>query len=206
MTTVGTTKGRWAVGMVFFLILCLFSGRIPAQSGPALPPLPLGYPLDWWKFDDTNWLTTIGYAPISFTNLALVPDWDNNAVQVDTTNSPAWLQYAVVEPDGHTNLPLIYGSVRFWFLPNWSSTNQGGTGPGVWSRLIDVGTYTTNAAYGWWSLYLNPSGDALFFTAQTNGITSNYCYVPISWDSVKINGGVGRGIRERDLMPGGGIP
>jgi Concanavalin A-like lectin/glucanases superfamily/Alpha/beta hydrolase of unknown function (DUF900) len=170
--------GVWLIFLTVFL-----PAHAPAQTGPLLPPPPLGYPLDWWRFDDTNWLTVSGYAPTSFTNLTLISDWDTNALQVDSTNA-AWLQYPVVEPDGHTNLPIIYGSARFWFLPNWISTNQGGAGPGVWARLIDVGAYTTNASYGWWSLYLNPSGDDLFFSAQTNsGVTTNYCFVPISWDN-----------------------
>ena len=155
----------------------------PGPVRPPLPPVPLGYPLDWWRFDDTNWLTVSGYAPVSFTNLALVPDWDNNALQVDSTNA-AWLQYNVVEANGRTNLATEYGGLCFWFLPNWSSTNQGGAGPGVWARLIDIGAYTTNASYGWWSLYLNPSGDDLFFSAQTNnGVTTNYLFAPVSWDS-----------------------
>lgn len=150
---------------VFGIILSSLPHRVSAQSGPPLPPV--GWPLEWWRFDDTHLLTTRGYAPVSFTNLTLVPDWNTNALQVDSTN-PAWLQYNVVESDGHTNLPIEYGSVRFWFLPNWSSTNQGGTGPGVWGRLIDVGRYTTNASNGWWSLYLDPAGDNLYFSAQTN--------------------------------------
>jgi hypothetical protein len=175
-------KVRRILGLLLLGLLTGFvPGRSAAQSGPPLPPI--GWPLEWWRFDDTNWLTTRGFPPISFTNIDLVPDWDTNALQVDSTN-PAWLQYNVIESDGHTNLPITYGSVRFWYLPNWSSTNQGGTGPGVWGRLIDVGKYTTNASYGWWSLYLDPAGDNLYFSAQTNtGIGTNYLTFPISWDS-----------------------
>ena len=40
----------------------------------------------------------------------------------------------------------------FWFAPYWAGTNEGGTGPGQWSRLIEVGSYTPDASYGWWSL------------------------------------------------------
>ena len=165
-----------------FVSLALLAPRALAQSGPPLPPPPLGQILDIWRFDDTNWLTVSGLPPLSFTNIDLVPDWDVNALQVDSTN-PAWISYSVVEGD-HTNLTLNYGSVLFWFLPNWSSTNQGGAGPGVWSRLIDVGAYTTNASYGWWSLHLDPAGDNLYFSAQTNtGAGTNYLRFPVSFDS-----------------------
>jgi hypothetical protein len=72
----------------------------------------------------------------------------------------------------------------FWFAPNWIGTNAGGTGPGEWSRLIEVGAYTTNASYGWWSLYTDPAGAKLYFSAQTNnGSGATYLSAPIDWDT-----------------------
>ena len=47
-----------------------------------------------------------------------------------------------------------------------------------------MGAYTTNASYGWWSLHLDPAGDNLYFSAQTNtGAGTNYLNFPVSWDS-----------------------
>src|SRR5260221_1741903 len=71
-----------------------------------------------------------------------------------------------------------------WIAPNWSSTNQGGTGPGEYSRLIEVGAFTTNASVGWWSLYLSPDGSTMYFAAQTNnGSQANFLSAPVSFVS-----------------------
>ena len=61
----------------------------------------------------------------------------------------------------------------FWFAPGWSSTNAGGTGPGEWGRLIEVGSYTPDSSYGWWSIYVDDGGNNLYFSAQTNDFSSN---------------------------------
>jgi hypothetical protein len=101
------------------------------------------------------------------------------------TNVPAWLQYNVVENDGTTNLTVQQGSVSFWFAPgSWSSTNTGGAGPGEYGRLLEVGSYTTNSSYGLWSIYMDSGGNNLYFSAQTNDLSSNvttYVSAPISW-------------------------
>ena len=59
------------------------------------------------------------------------------------------------------------GSIFLWFLPAWNSASAGGAGPGVYGRLIEIGTYSTNAS-GWWSLYLDPAGTNLFLSSQSN--------------------------------------
>lgn len=62
---------------------------------PLRPPLPPHLPfvqLDTWSFNDTNWLSDLGYVPVSFTNLNNPPGFDGNALQVDSTNV-AWLPY-----------------------------------------------------------------------------------------------------------------
>src|SRR6266581_2946060 len=49
--------------------------------------------------------------------------------------------------------------------------------------LIEVGSYTTNASYGWWSLYCDPEGVNLYFSAQTNdGSEATYLSAPIDWN------------------------
>lgn len=159
-----------------------------ASSGPAqlLPPGYKSLPaaLDSWSFhDNTNWTSDLGYAPVSFTNLSFSELGDGASLVVDSTN-PAWLQYNVVETNGATNLTVDVGSVTFWFAPNWSSTNQGGNGPGEWGRLLEVGSYTPESSYGWWSIYVDDGGNNIYFSAQTNDLSSSvttYLSVPISW-------------------------
>jgi len=138
--------------------------------------------LSSWGFTDTtNWLSDFGYAPLSFTNLTSSPLGNGDALVLDQTNA-AWLLYNVYENDGHTNLTVDRGTIMFWFAPAWSGTNEGGSGPGEWGRLIEVGAYTTNAAYGWWSLYVDPAGVNLYFSVQTNnGSGATLLSAPIAW-------------------------
>jgi hypothetical protein len=166
------------------LLGLIFGTSAFAQS--MMPP-PDPY-LDSWSFNDTNnWTSDVGYAPIAFTNIENESCWATNkavlgdqALLLDSTN-PAYLNYNVVETNGYTNLICSAGTIWFWFSPDWSSTNQGGTGPGDWGRFIDVGAWTSNAAYGWWSVFLSPDGNNIYFSGQTNGMETNYLSCPISW-------------------------
>ncbi len=168
------------------ILLCFLSGVACAQV-----PLPGGKfgatnaPLDSWSFQDsTNWTSDLGYAPISFTNLNFSYLGDGASLVVDT-NIPAWLQYNVYEDDSTTNLTVDVGSVTFWFAANWSSTNDanGGLGPQEYGRLLEVGGYTPDSSYGWWSIYVDDAGANLYFSAQTNDGSGNTYTLsaPIDW-------------------------
>jgi hypothetical protein len=142
-------------------------------------------PLNYWTFQDyTNWTSCYGTAPASFTNLARSYLGLGTTLAVDT-NLPAWLEFNVVESGGATNLTVDQGSVLLWFAPgSWSSTNAGGTGPGQYARLFEAGQYTTNSSVGWWSVYTDPEGVNLYFSAQTNdnsGTVTTYLSAPIAW-------------------------
>ncbi len=170
------------------LLGLIFCFDIFAQD--LIPPFPVDPFYDSWSFyDPTNWLSDEGYAPNTFTNI--INDgscWssddgilDCNGLILDSTNATAFLNYKTVEDDGHTNLSCTAGTIWFWFSPDWDSESQGGSGPGDWGRFIDVGAYTTNAAFGWWSLLLSPDGNNIYFSGQTNGAGTNYLNAPISW-------------------------
>jgi hypothetical protein len=140
--------------------------------------------LNSWSFQDkTNWTSSLGTVPLSFTNLAFSSLGDGSSLVVDT-NVPAWLHFNVIETNGTTNLTVDAGTITFWFAPSWSGTNAGGTGPGVYGRLIEVGAATEDSSYGWWSVYVDDAGANLYFSAQTNDLSSNvttYVSAPISW-------------------------
>jgi hypothetical protein len=148
---------------------------IPNTNKPAPP-------LDYWPFETTNWLTHYSNAPISFTNLVNVPYLgDGNCLLLDSTNN-AWLQYPTSQ-NGTNRFSTARGSVTLWIASSsWSSTNAGGTGPGTWGRLLEIGAYTTNASYGWESLFLDPSGTHVYFASQTNdGSGATYLSAPVSF-------------------------
>jgi hypothetical protein len=143
--------------------------------------------LETWSFtDNTNWTADDGYPPVSFTNLNYSYLGDGYSLMVDT-NIPAWLQFNVVENDGTTNLTVDSGTVMFWFAPSsWSSTCDinGGSGPGEYGRLLEAGAYTPDSSFGWWSVYVDDVGNNLYFSAQTNDLSSNvttYLTAPIDW-------------------------
>ncbi len=167
-----------------FLGILAFCGVLKTQFGTAqeLPPPNPFDPICSWTFSDIDgWSNDLGYKPISHTNLFSSEFGDGTALVVNSTNA-AWLRFKVNESDGTTNLVVNPGSLLMWFAPIWSSTNVGGTGPGTWGRFIDVGNYTTNASFGWWSLYTDPWGGNIYFSAQTNnGTQANYLSAPISW-------------------------
>ena len=156
-------------------------GYAPGPDGPHSRPTFI--PLDSWSFDYIGWTSDKSYPPISYTNLAFVQLGNGSSLVVNST-VPAWLQYNVYETNGATNLTVDVGTVMFWFAPAWSSVNAGGTGPGEYGRLLEVGGYTPDSSYGLWSLYVDPAGTNIYFSTQTNDISSNittYVSAPISW-------------------------
>lgn len=191
MKKINRIKIRWLIPLLVALAFCHPSRSFAFEDTNEfswLHLIPPGYWLDSWSFEDSNWDSDFGFPPLSYTNMVQVPDWDGNALQVDSTNA-AWLTYKITENASgygeYTNLTLDTGSIEFWFAPNWQSADSNfyGNGPNDWGRFIDVGTWTTNADSDWWSLYLNPSGTGIYFSSGTNGIRTNYLSAPISWDS-----------------------
>jgi hypothetical protein len=173
---------RVGIGLLFCCVACgLFASANIWADGPGLPPV-MGRTINRWGFNDTNWLSLRRFPPLAFTNIAAVPSWNGCALQVDSA-APAFLKYREIETNGFENIRCDVGGLQFWTQPNWSSTNLGGTGPGTWARFIELGTFTTNASTGWWSLYLDAAGSTIFFAGQTNGAEAVYLQYPIAWAS-----------------------
>ena len=171
-------------GWIILLLTLVFSAQLLAQISP--PTNSYSRPwMDYWSFSNTNtWQTDLGYSPLSYANLGVSLLGDGTSVVVDDSTNAAWLQYNVWESDGTTNLTVDIGSVMLWFAPDWASQSQGGDGPGGWGPLIETGVFTTNASYGWWSLYCDPPGSNIFFSAQDGlGDETNYLSAPISWST-----------------------
>jgi hypothetical protein len=149
---------------------------------PGGPDYPTYTNLNSWSFlNVTNWKSDRNYLPVSFTNLSSSWLGDGASLVVDT-NLPAWLQYNVYESSGATNLTVDSGTLMFWFAPSsWASTNAGSDGPGEAAQLIDVGEWTTNAAYGYWGLSVDSPGQNLWFISQDGAGNTYTLSTPISW-------------------------
>lgn len=177
------SRFRWTSFLLFFHLACAM-----AQMPPGFDGSPTNIPLASWSFkDNTNWTSDQGHLPTSFTNVVSsdlgYAFFGGTSLAVDT-NLPAWLNYNILEPGSEaTNLVLNSpGSLAFWYAPaDWSSTNAGGTGPGDCAQLIDVGELTTNAAYGYWGLSIDPPGGNLWFVAQDGAGNTYTMSTPVSW-------------------------
>ena len=91
---------------------------------------------------------------------------------------------SVSRPTTGSSLPSAASLVRL--RPNWSSSSDtnGGFGPQEFGRLFEVGSYTPDSSYGWWSIFVDAGGTNIYLAAQTNDVSSNmtvYLSAPIDW-------------------------
>ena len=166
--------------LLFFVALVIgaFQFFHSGRADPPPPPTEPGIFLNAWHFNDTNFLSFWGDPPKAAAGLSLTASWEVNAVKILTTNS--LLQYREIETNGvTTNIVCQNGTIYLWFLPNWNS----GTGSGNYGRLLEMGSYTTNASIGWWSLYTDPKGTNIFFSGQTNGAGATFLTSSVSLNS-----------------------
>ncbi len=142
-----------------------------------------GRPLAHWRFASANWAGDDGQKPLIATNLEKVPSFNGSAVRL-ASGSNAVLQYRLVEPDGRVNLDCARGTIRFFFKPDWTSAKLGGTGPGVYGRLIEVGSFSDKPPYpGVWVLNLTPDGNQISFCVETNDRAATLLLGDIGWKS-----------------------
>ena len=139
--------------------------------------------LSYWPFNNTNtWVGSTGQLPLLASNIVGVASWNTNAARINP-NTIAILKYRDVETNGNANINLRNGTIRFWFKPDWTSADQGGTGPQSEGRLIELGS--KGSTNGWWGLLMNSNGTAITFGTQTNSaatLTTNLL-AAVSWVS-----------------------
>ncbi|HWD92518.1 MAG TPA: LamG-like jellyroll fold domain-containing protein [Verrucomicrobiae bacterium] len=138
--------------------------------------------LGTWSFDNTNsFQADTGQLPILVTNVLGMPSLFTNGVMLGGTNIAA-LAYRDTETNGMPNINYRFGTIRFWFAPNWSSTN-GGTGPGNTAVLFDVGNFNATSNNSFWAMTVNSNGNNLAFTSASNGVLATNVSTSISWQS-----------------------
>ena len=146
-------------------------------------------PMEWFYFPPPNFETTYGSFPVAdTTNLLSVPVGlicgMDNALIIDTTNqTPAFLEYAVMDTNWVENISYDPGTILLCFAPNWASVSQGGTGPGDTAMLIAGGDFSTNSPNGLFEIYIDAAGSNVFIGGLSNGVSVTYASAPISWTS-----------------------
>jgi hypothetical protein len=164
-------------------------GNNPLSSPlAALPTIRLGY----WRFNTTNWQEEQGQLPLLATNVVNVPstNFDGNALLATTSSGTnVALIYRDVEANENENINLREGTIRFYYRPNWYQAGNGGSGPGHWVRLLEVGHYTPGATYGLFALSIDPSGTNMYLQTQdSNGNSVTNVSFNISGMIIPTNG------------------
>jgi hypothetical protein len=134
--------------------------------------------LGHWRFDNTSLSGDEGQVPNITPYPATAASWSSNAVFVNTNSV---LRYGEIESNGRPNLNCRNGTVRFWFKPNWSSVNIGGTGTRNYARWIELGGYSDTATLGLWQLAVgDTNGNSIAFTTHSNGVAETYWLAPVA--------------------------
>lgn len=176
-------RSKFVICSLIFSCFCP-TVRTVAQTIPEEPDLSA------YNFNDTNWNSAFGYAPIGFTNLVSVPVLARNALLLDTTNAaPAFLNYNVVETNGWTNIAFDAGAIECVFICNWATadTNQDGSGPGATSYLVAAGDFSSNSPDGLWGIWFDAGGSNIYFGGLSNSTTNVFVSAPISWPSNSVH-------------------
>ena len=171
----------WQIKLITALVLLGLATLAIARPRPPLPPFPDFGLLNAWRFDDTISWGNPDNAPIAAQGVELVDSWSGYALRI-SGDKTAFVRFPALNGDGRPNIRCDSGSIRFWFSPNWSSLDAGGKGPGTYARLIDVGAASQQAT-AWWSLYFDPAGRSVYFSAQADGRSADYLNAPISWQA-----------------------
>ena len=80
-------------------------------------PVRLGY----WRFDSPLLYAEQGQMPLSSSNVGVAPSWSDTALVVSNTFS-SQITYSDVGSNGWANINCRFGALRFWFKPEFSSS------------------------------------------------------------------------------------
>lgn len=158
----------------FLLLVAVDLAAAPRPPIPRFPELTLKS----WKFDYPELVTAEGMGAHVATNLWLAESWSGYSLNM-TAEGALLLTPAV--RGYYSNLKETNGTIRLWFAPNWSSTSAGGSGPGDWATLFELGqTNTVTNPFGF-ALAIDPAGTNLVAAVNTATGTFNLVEYPLNW-------------------------
>ena len=132
-----------------------------------------------WQFDTPDWTGDQGQTAMVCSNVECIPDWSGHGLRI-STNLPAGLSYHEADGTGvnmRFNINLRSGAVVFWYKPDWSSVNAGGSGPGADSVLFGSGSLASD----FWGMAIDASGSNLDFHCVKNGQLQTFLTAPVSF-------------------------
>jgi hypothetical protein len=120
------------------------------------------------SFETSNGSNSNNLPPVTAENIEITDGFIFKGNQF-SQEAETRLQFPYRNEDLSPLISLRRGSIRFWYRPNWSSKSAGGTGPGTFARLLEMGENSSNFSKGWWALYLNPFTDRIHFASKSSG-------------------------------------
>ena len=159
----------------------VFCSTAHARPRPPGPPYPESIALSF-RFDTTNDFAVSGERLLLAQGVQPVESWSGYALEM-SGNDQKLFAVPAVTISGRTNLAPTAGTIRFWFMPLWSSLAVDGQGPGASGRLLEIGAWSANGSVGWWSLGFTADGGALSFSAQGQGNSLEIMHADIVWQA-----------------------
>ena len=125
--------------------------------------------------------------------------WKDIAINEEDSVAESWSGYSlvregvVVSPvvipvdveSKRPNYKLDSGAIRFWFAPNWTSSNskEGGRGPGHLASLVELVSLDEKKPAVKWSLCVNESGDTIYLAGESKAGTTIYLKAPVQFEA-----------------------
>lgn len=176
-------KTEYRVVQCVMALLVCWPLMSTARPRPPLPPWP-ELPLQRLQFDEpyayVNW--TEPFQPPAVDSSIWVESWSGYALnrmgkKLDAISLP-------MVANDQWNLGPETGAIRFWFKPEWSSTDTlVGTGPGHFAPLVELMSGSGKDQEVVWSLVVAPDGNDLFVIGPDAEGLVGYLDTPILWQA-----------------------
>jgi hypothetical protein len=173
-----TLNGTIFAGFVLCISNALADPRMP------LPPWPQKTSAIY-SFDYAYWKAPIRAVAIGEDAATLAESWSGYALVRDTLTTTAPVAIPVVSPDTKPDVSSSFGAVRFWLSVNWTTATEkaDGQGPGHYARLLELVNWGGKVPETRWSLYVNKTGDTIYFGGQGATGPTDFVSAPIAFEA-----------------------
>lgn len=168
----------------FGLLLCLtLSALLPldasARPRPPIPPYPEAK-LSAFSFDQAYFQFGATSAPETVDGTDLVESFSGYALRREGSTVTPFLM-PVLRQDGKPNFNLDRGTIRFWYRPNFT-TSQGQQGPlQSHPRLLELASSSGSQAEVWWALYLDTAGSTVYLSGLGQQGATDLLQATVQW-------------------------